>query len=82
MSKNINQISESEKRKMMMEELLEEQRDRSGQYRMISPRPSLIKVEDRRNKTCARCQTNLSVKYQTVLHGREVTLCNKCITKI
>ena len=68
-----------------LEELLAEQHDRGGQYRMINPphqTPTLIGTEERRGLTCYKCGTKLSVKYKTTVDNREVCLCNRCITTI
>ena len=69
----------------MFEELIAEQHDRGGQYRMIQKPASnitLIDSKERSNLTCAKCGTNLSVKYRTTIDGKEKCFCNKCICTI
>ena len=49
----------------MLEELLAEQHDRGGQYRMIQKpmrTTTLIDIQERQKLRCAKCGTNLSVK--------------------
>jgi hypothetical protein len=66
-------------------ELFMEQMDLSGRYHMINnpePKPrttKLIPIAERANLTCAKCGTNLSVKYRKVVNGKEECFCNRCI---
>lgn len=69
----------------MLEELIAEQHDRGGQYRMIQKptrTTTLIELQERANLTCAQCGTNLSVKYRTTIDGKEKCFCNRCILTI
>lgn len=69
----------------MLEELIAEQHDRGGQYRMIQQptrTTTLIELQERANLTCAKCGTNLSVKYRTTIDGKEKCFCNRCILTI
>lgn len=69
----------------MLEELIAEQHDRGGQYRMIKQSTStttLIDPEERKHLTCAKCGTNLSVKYRTTIDKKEQCFCNHCILTV
>lgn len=65
----------------LLQELLDEQHDRGGQYRMInqSSHMELVDINLRHNLTCANCGTNKSVKYRHVINGETKYFCNKCI---
>ena len=66
----------------LLQELLEEQHDRGGQYRMLNqnqPRMELVDLKLRENLTCCHCGTNLSVKYRRYVNGEAKYFCNKCI---
>ena len=69
----------------MLEELLAEQHDRGGQYRMIQTpmrTTTLIDIQERQKLRCARCGTNLSFKYRTTVDVKEQCFCNRCITTV
>lgn len=66
-------------------ELLMEQFDSTGQYRMINdprrqtPTMRLIPHNERAGLRCVTCGTNLSVKYRKVINGKEECFCNRCV---
>jgi late competence protein required for DNA uptake (superfamily II DNA/RNA helicase) len=69
----------------MLKELIAEQHDRGGQYRMIqrtTRTTTLIDIQERQKLRCAKCGTNLSVKYRTTIDGKEKCFCNICILTV
>lgn len=65
----------------LLQELLDEQHDRGGQYRMVnrSQHMELVDINLREKLTCCHCGTNKSVKYRRVINGETKYFCNKCV---